>query len=66
MTQARLNHAFITFIHKEHTDGVNEQDIAKIFISANERRKYIFWKHLEFGSMCINLRVKFSATICVS
>ena len=44
MTQARLNHTFITFIHEEHTDGVNEQDIVKIFIPANDRKRKYFRK----------------------
>ena len=42
MTQDRLNHTLITFIHKERTDTVDEKDIAKVFISANDKRRKYF------------------------
>ena len=42
MTQDRLNHTLITFIHKEHTDCADEKDIVKVFISANDKKKEIF------------------------
>ena len=39
MTQARLNHLMVMHIHKERTDNLNIADIAKTFISLNDRRR---------------------------
>ena len=40
MSQARLNHTMLLYIHKERTDQIDEKDIAKKFIMENDRRSY--------------------------
>ena len=41
MTQPRLNHAMILYVHKERTDKVNITSIA-LFITTNDRRRLYF------------------------
>ena len=42
MSQARLNHTMLLYIHKERTDQIDEKDIAKKFIMENDRRRSYF------------------------
>ena len=37
MTQARLNHLMVTRVHKDIPDNLNIVDIAKAFVSLNDR-----------------------------
>ena len=39
MSQKRLNHLIVMHIHKERTDQLDLSNIAKEFVSLNERRK---------------------------
>ena len=42
MTQKRLNNIAVCHIHKERLDDVSMSDVAKDFISLNQRRSYTF------------------------
>ena len=42
MTQQRLNHCMLLHIHREQTEQLDLTDIAKEFVSRNERRKLFF------------------------
>ena len=42
MTQARPNHLKVTHVHKDRTDNLNIVDIAKAFISLNDRQSAFF------------------------
>lgn len=46
MSQPRLNQCMITHVHRTETDNVNLGEIAKDFISRNERRCNFFGKLL--------------------
>ena len=47
MTQPRLIHTFLAYIHKEHIDKIKEEDIAESFVSMNDRRKRYFGSFTE-------------------
>ena len=38
MTQERLNHVMLLHTNKDHTDNINLLEIAKEFVSSNDRR----------------------------
>ena len=38
MTQERLNHVMLLHTHKDHTDNINLLEIAKEFVSFNNRQ----------------------------
>ena len=42
MTQPRLNHAMILYVHKQRTNKVNVTSIARSFIMTNDRRRLYF------------------------
>ena len=42
MSQPRLNHMMLLYIHKDKTDGIDDVSIAKNFIMENERRRHYF------------------------
>ena len=42
MTQKRLNHVVMSHVHKDQTDELDLNDIAKKFVSCNERRLSFF------------------------
>ena len=42
MTQACLNHLMVMHVHKDRTDNLNIVDIAKAFVSLNDRRSTFF------------------------
>ena len=42
MTQARFNHLMVTHVHKDITDNLNIVDIAKAFVSLNDRQSAFF------------------------
>ena len=42
MTQKRLNNVILMHTHKERTDKLNLLSVAKIFVTANERRANYF------------------------
>ena len=42
MTQPRLNHTQLAYIHSERTDNIRDEDIANDFILTNEKRKRYF------------------------
>ena len=42
MSQPRLNHTMLLYIHKERTDQIDEKDVAKKFIAENDRRRSYF------------------------
>ena len=42
MTQERLNHLLLLHCHKERTDQLDFQQLAKTFVEANERRRHFF------------------------
>ena len=44
MTQERLNHSFMLNAHKTRVDELDLKCIAKLFISANDRRRAYFGK----------------------
>ena len=44
MTQEKLNHTFILNAHKSWVDNLGLSQIAKLFISVNDRRCAFFWK----------------------
>ena len=41
-TQAHLNDLMVTHVHKDITDNLNIVDIAKAFVSLNDRRGAFF------------------------
>ena len=43
MTQSRLNHVMLLHIHKERTDSIDLNAVAKESVSINERRHTFFW-----------------------
>ena len=58
MTQQRLNHCMLLHIHREQTELLDFTDIAKKFISRNERRNSLLeisknWFDLSFYLECI-------------
>ena len=42
MSQPRLNHTMLLYIHKDRTDTINDISIAKQFIMENDRRRSFF------------------------
>ena len=42
MSQPRLNHTMMCYVHKERTDQIVIEDVAKCFIMENERRRRYF------------------------
>ena len=38
MTQEQLNHVMLLHTHKDHTDNINLLEIAKVFVSFNDRQ----------------------------
>ena len=42
MAQPRLNHTVLLHIHKERTDSLDLLEIAKSFVSVNDRRRFYF------------------------
>lgn len=42
MTQKRLNHVAVCYVHKEILDKVEEKNVAKLFISKCETKKDVF------------------------
>ena len=42
MAQARLNHVMLLYIHKDRTDQIDIERIAKDFILKNEQRRHYF------------------------
>ena len=49
MAQERLNHVMLLHTHKDHTDNINLLEIAKEFVSLNDRYDLIFWSFLMFN-----------------
>ena len=44
MTQERLNHVMLLNVHKEKTDELILEDVARDFVNDNEHRVHIFGK----------------------
>ena len=44
MSQPRLNHVTILHIHKERTDQLDRLEIARNFVSTNDRQRLYFGK----------------------
>ena len=42
MTKAHLNCLMVTHVHKDRTENLNIVDIAKAFVSLNDRRSAFF------------------------
>ena len=42
MSQPRLNHTMLLYVHKDRTDKVDVVTIARSFIAENERRRKYF------------------------
>ena len=42
MSQPRLNHTMLLYIHKDRTDSIDNEKIAKSVIMENERRRHFF------------------------
>ena len=42
MTQAHLNHLMVAHVHKDGTENLNIVDIAKAFVSLNDRQSAFF------------------------
>ena len=57
MTQEQLNYVMLLCTHKDHTDNINLLEIAKEFVSFNDRR-ISFWSFLKFNNiMQLNYKV---------
>ena len=56
MTQERLNRVMVLHTHKDCTDNINLLEIAKEFVSFNDRR-INFWLFLMFNNITLlNIR----------
>ena len=42
MTQPRLNALMLMYVHRDLTESMDLTDIAKSFISVNDRRRFYF------------------------
>ena len=47
MTQPRLNHTLLSFIHKDRVDEIKEEKIAESFIGVNDKRRRYFGSFTE-------------------